>query len=169
MIFLILLAFALAAVGVIEFIAHQRRAYSIPIRVHVNGTRGKSSVTRLIAAGLRAGNISTMAKTTGTLPRIIDMEGLEVPIIRPGRANIIEQVKVFRYFAKRKPQAVVVECMAVNPEYQWICEHKFVHSTVSVITNCRLDHVLEMGPTTWLWPWPCASTTRCPAPRPLKA
>lgn len=147
MIFLILLALAVAAVGIIEYVAHQRRAYLIPIRIHVNGTRGKSSVTRLIAAGLRAGNIPTMAKTTGTLPRIIDMQGLEVPIIRPSRANIIEQVKVFRYFARRKPQAVIVECMAVNPEYQWICEHKFVHSTVSVITNCRLDHILEMGPT----------------------
>lgn len=147
MIFLIFLALALAAVGVLEYFAHQRRAWSIPIRIHVNGTRGKSSVTRLIAAGLRAGNIPTMAKTTGTLPRIIDMQGLEVPIIRPGRANIIEQVKVFRYFARRKPQAVVIECMAVNPEYQWICEHNFVHSTVSVITNSRLDHILEMGPT----------------------
>ena len=147
MIFLIIFALALATVGVLEYVAHQRRAWSIPIRIHVNGTRGKSSVTRLIAAGLRAGNIPTMAKTTGTLPRIIDMQGLEVPIIRPGRANIIEQVKVFRYFAKRKPQAVVIECMAVNPEYQWICEHSFVHSTVSVITNSRLDHILEMGPT----------------------
>jgi poly-gamma-glutamate synthase PgsB/CapB len=88
-----------------------------------------------------------MAKTTGTLPRIIDTEGLEVPIIRPSGANIIEQVKIFRYFFKRKPQAIVIECMAVNPEYQWICEHKFVHATVSVITNCRLDHILEMGPS----------------------
>jgi len=88
-----------------------------------------------------------MAKTTGTLPRIIDTEGLEIPIIRPAGANIIEQVKIFRYFSKRQPEATVVECMAVNPEYQWICEHEFVHATVGVITNARLDHILEMGPT----------------------
>jgi poly-gamma-glutamate synthase PgsB/CapB len=37
--------------------------------------------------------------------------------------------------------------MAVNPEYQWICEHKFVHATSGVITNARLDHILEMGPS----------------------
>ncbi|RPH92453.1 poly-gamma-glutamate synthase PgsB [candidate division KSB1 bacterium] len=147
MVFLILFALAVAVAAVAEYVAHQRRAVTIPNRIHVNGTRGKSSVTRLIAAGLRAGGIPTMAKTTGTLPRIIDMQGLEVPIIRPGRTNIIEQVKVFRYFARRNPRAIVIECMAVNPEYQWICEHKFVHSTVSVITNCRLDHILEMGPT----------------------
>ena len=75
------------------------------------------------------------------------MQGLEIPIIRPGRANIIEQVKVFKYFFKRRPRAIVIECMAVNPEYQWICEHKFVHATTGVITNSRLDHILEMGPT----------------------
>ncbi len=138
---------ALIILGAIEYLAHQRRALSIPIRIHVNGTRGKSSVTRLIAAGLRAGGITTMAKTTGTLPRIIDEHGLEVPIIRPAGANIIEQVKIFRYFAKRKPRAIVIECMAVNPEYQWICEHNFVHATVGVITNSRLDHILEMGPS----------------------
>src|SRR5512140_1906219 len=129
MIFLILFALALTTLAVIEFYAHQRRASSIPIRIHVNGTRGKSSVTRLIAAGLRAGGIPTMAKTTGTLPRIIDMQGLEVPIIRPGRTNIIEQLKVFRYFFNRHPKAIVIECMAVNPEYQWVCEHRIVHAT----------------------------------------
>ncbi len=147
MVYLTAVFLVLVLVSVAEYIAHQRRAYSIPIRIHVNGTRGKSSVTRLIAAGLRAGGIPTMAKTTGTLPRIIDFEGLEIPIVRPAGANIIEQVKIFRYFYKRRPQAVVVECMAVNPEYQWICEHKFVHATAGVITNCRLDHILEMGPT----------------------
>jgi poly-gamma-glutamate synthase PgsB/CapB len=86
-----------------------------------------------------------MAKTTGTLPRIIDFEGKEVPILRYERANIIEQVKIFRYFAKRKPEAVVVECMAVLPEYQWLCEHRLIRSHISVITNARLDHINEMG------------------------
>jgi len=145
--YLAVIAAVLAAIGTVEYFAHQRRARTIPVRIHVNGTRGKSSVTRLIAAGLRAGGIPTMAKTTGTLPRIIDFQGMEVPIIRLAGANIIEQIRVFRYFARRKPQAVVVECMAVNPEYQWICEHKFVHSTTGVVTNTRMDHVQEMGPT----------------------
>jgi poly-gamma-glutamate synthase PgsB/CapB len=147
MVFLFIAFFALLLFAVTEFFRHQRRAHNIPIRIHVNGTRGKSSVTRLIAAGLRNGGIRTIAKTTGTLPRIIDIDGLEIPIIRRAGANIIEQVKVFKYFTTRKPEAIVIECMAVNPEYQWICEHKFVHATVGVITNTRLDHILEMGPT----------------------
>jgi poly-gamma-glutamate synthase PgsB/CapB len=133
--------------AVIEFRMHKKRVFSIPVRIHVNGTRGKSSVTRLIAAGLRAGGIKTMAKTTGTLPRIIDEKGLEVEIVRRDRANILEQAKVFRYFARRQPQAIVIECMAVWPEFQWICERQFIHSTIGVITNARPDHIREMGPT----------------------
>ncbi len=147
MVYLLLTFLAVLTYAAVEFYNHQRLARNIPIRIHVNGTRGKSSVTRLIAAGLRNGGIRTVAKTTGTLPRIIDTDGLEIPIVRRGGANIIEQVKVFNFFGKRKPDAIVIECMAVNPEYQWICEHRFVHATVGVITNTRLDHILEMGPT----------------------
>ena len=40
----------------------------------MNGTRGKSSVTRLVAAGLREGGLKTFAKTTGTAPRVIDSD-----------------------------------------------------------------------------------------------
>ena len=58
--------------GLIENYYHQKSVNSIPLRIHVNGTRGKSSVTRLIAAGLREGKLKTFAKTTGTTPRIIN-------------------------------------------------------------------------------------------------
>jgi len=61
--------------GIIEFTRHQKRIYSIPIRIHVNGTRGKSSVTRLIGAALRAGGIKTITKVTGTYPRLILEDG----------------------------------------------------------------------------------------------
>ncbi|MDE4974006.1 poly-gamma-glutamate synthase PgsB, partial [Francisella tularensis subsp. holarctica] len=52
---------------IIENIVHNNSIKSIPIRIPVNGTRGKSSVARLIAAGVRAGGYRTVAKTTGTL------------------------------------------------------------------------------------------------------
>ena len=35
--------------------------------------------------------------------------------------------------------------MAVNPQYQWISEHKIVKSTIGVMTNVRRDHLDEMG------------------------
>jgi len=147
MLVILILTIALLIYGFWEYYAHQANLRSIPIRIHVNGTRGKSSVTRLVAAALRAGGYRTFAKVTGTLPRIIDDKGLEIPILRPHGANIIEQVKIIRYMRRRKPDAIVVECMAVLPEYQWICEHKLVKATIGVITNSRPDHLREMGPS----------------------
>ncbi|MDZ4121783.1 MAG: poly-gamma-glutamate synthase PgsB, partial [Candidatus Cloacimonadaceae bacterium] len=111
------------------------------------GTRGKSSVTRLIAAGLREGKIKTIAKITGTLPRVVLADGREAAIIRLMGANIIEQKYIFRYASGEKPDAIVIECMAVNPVFQWITERMFVRSTISVITNCRPDHLDLMGST----------------------
>src|SRR5687768_2797499 len=67
----------LAGLGALEGIQHKKHLSKLKIRVHVNGTRGKSSVTRLIAAGLREGGIVTCAKTTGTLARLIHPHGVE--------------------------------------------------------------------------------------------
>jgi poly-gamma-glutamate synthase PgsB/CapB len=133
--------------GVIEFALHQRRIYSIPIRIHVNGTRGKSSVTRLIGAALREGGIKTITKVTGTYPRLILENGCEVAIYRKASANIIEQLSIIKFASKRNAQAIVMECMAIQPQYQWITETKMLHSTIGVITNVRLDHIDVMGYT----------------------
>ncbi|SVA25802.1 uncharacterized protein METZ01_LOCUS78656 [marine metagenome] len=141
------LALVLIASGLLEFRYHQLVLSSIPIRIHVNGTRGKSSVTRLIAAGLRAGGKRTLAKTTGTAPRVIDSKGIDRIIHRLRRPSIGEQVRLLKYFSSEKPDVVVMECMAVQPQYQWISEHQMVKSHIGVITNARPDHLDEMGPT----------------------
>jgi len=140
-------AISLCIAGLLEFQFHQYSLNSIPLRIHVNGTRGKSSVTRLVAAGLRAGGVRTFAKTTGTAPRVIDADGKDRIIHRLRLPSIGEQVRLLRYFAGGKPDAVVMECMAVQPQYQWIAEHQMVKSHIGVITNVRPDHLEEMGPT----------------------
>ena len=141
------LAFALCIAGILEFQYHLRSLEAIPLRIHVNGTRGKSSVTRLVAAGLREGGLRTFAKTTGTAPRVIDADGKDRIIHRLRLPSIGEQVRLLNYFASEKPEAVVMECMAVQPQYQWIAEHQMVRSHIGVITNVRPDHLDEMGPT----------------------
>ena len=141
------LVFALCIAGILEYQFHLKSLALIPLRIHVNGTRGKSSVTRLVAAGLREGGLRTFAKTTGTAPRVIDSEGKDRIIHRLRLPSIGEQVRLLRYFSVQKPDAVVIECMAVQPQYQWIAEHKMVKSHIGVITNVRPDHLDEMGPT----------------------
>ena len=144
---LVLLA-SLTCVGFLaEAWLYRRRLNRIPIRVHVNGTRGKSSVARLIAAGLRGGGIRTCAKTTGTLARMIFPSGSEVPIFRAGRANVIEQKRVVRAAVASDAEALVIECMALQPLLQSTCELQLVRSTHGVITNARADHLDVMGPT----------------------
>ena len=63
-IILIALIGLLLVLGIIEFKVHTNNLSKIPIRIHVNGSRGKSSVVRLIAAGLRSGGLKTIGKTT---------------------------------------------------------------------------------------------------------
>jgi len=131
--------------GIIESVLHAQTISKIPIRVHVNGTRGKSSVVRLIAAGLRSGGIKTLAKTTGSSPRFIDEDGHDHVIQRFRPASIGEQIRMMYKFSKSSPEALVIECMAVQPQYQWVSEHKIVQSNYGVITNVRADHLEEMG------------------------
>ena len=143
---LLLLLLIVTALGIVEFALHRRALFKIPVRVHVNGTRGKSSVTRLIAAGLREAGIKTCAKTTGTLARMILPDGSELPIYRPAGANIIEQKRIVAAAAEFGAQALVIECMALQPELQAVCESKLIAATHAVITNARPDHLDVMGP-----------------------
>lgn len=133
--------------GAAEYAYHLKNLRSIPIRIHVNGTRGKSSVTRLIAAGLREGGIRTFAKTTGTLPRMIIHDGTEYPVYRQSKANIIEQVRIIAFAARNQASVLVIECMAIQPYLQSLCERKLIQATHGVITNVREDHLDVMGPT----------------------
>lgn len=144
---ILVLALGLLILGAVENYLHTKRLKSIPIRIHVNGTRGKSTTTRLIAAGLREAGLRVVAKTTGTAARLILEDGSEVPLRRRGRASIREQLGVVYGASRRGAEALVVECMALSPEYQWVLEHRMLRSTIGVITNARADHLDQMGPT----------------------
>jgi len=122
-----------------------RHRHALKHVVHVNGTRGKSAVTRLIAAGLSEGGIRTYCKTTGTLPMTIDPEGNEELIRRRGAANISEQMGILKKAADCNAEVLVIECMAVDPELQYTAQHKILNADIGVITNVRIDHVAEMG------------------------
>lgn len=143
----LVLLLLISSLGVWEMARHTRHRRRIPIRVHVNGSRGKSSVARLIAAGMKAGGMQVVGKTTGSAAAVINTDGSETPVVRKGSPNIKEQLGVFRRASRQNPQALVIECMAVRPDLQKVCEHTIVKATHGVITNVRPDHLEVMGPT----------------------
>ncbi|MEV5957605.1 poly-gamma-glutamate synthase PgsB [Streptomyces sp. NPDC051987] len=134
--------------GILEQQRHFASLEQIPTRVLVNGIRGKSSITRLCAGALRGGGLVTVAKTTGTAARFIHPDATEEPIYRKfGLSNIVEQIGIVRRAATYRPDALVIECMAVMPALQEINQEKLIRSTIGVLCNVREDHLEEMGPT----------------------
>jgi poly-gamma-glutamate synthase PgsB/CapB len=130
-----------------EYAQHVRNLRRIPVRIHVNGTRGKSSVTRLLTAALNSAGVRTFGKTTGTLPRMLFPDGREYPVYRPGgRANVLEQLRIVALARQYNADAMVIECMALQPKLQWLSEDKLVQATHGVVTNAREDHLDVMGP-----------------------
>ena len=146
LVFLLVLVFA--TYGFIEYSRHNRHLSRIPVRIHINGTRGKSSTTRLVGGGLKGGGKRVYIKTTGTSPRTINTFDYEEPIRRVGSANIIEQLEIIRNAANENSEFLVVECMALIPHLQYITQHQMIKAEIGIITNIREDHLDVMGPTT---------------------
>lgn len=137
--------------GYYEWRKHLANLESIPIRIHVNGSRGKTGTCRLIGAALRANGLKVVTKTTGKMPAVIDVWGKET-CLREAESdgfpegNVREQKDAAFLAAKQEAQALVLECMALSPEIQKVSEEKFVRATVGVITNVRHDHLDVIGP-----------------------
>ncbi|HUS90964.1 MAG TPA: poly-gamma-glutamate synthase PgsB [Phycisphaerae bacterium] len=144
----VLLALTVGLLGFLtaEYAWHVRCREAVGLRIHVNGTRGKSSVCRLIGAGLRAAGRRTLVKTTGSAARLIFEDGTEHRVARPGPPRVLEQLRMFRVAARRRAEAMVVECMALQPYLQYLSERQIVRAHVAVITNVRADHLDVMGP-----------------------
>ena len=147
--------FALSCTGALVSAAsalhfsHQfaRQRQQIQWRVHVNGIRGKSTVTRYVSAVFRASGYQTHGKTTGTAARVLLPNGMDYDFGRKGYANVNEQVNILKQFIQQGAEAVVMECMAVNPVYAEWLETKVMQAHIGIITNVRLDHTDYMGET----------------------
>ncbi len=125
----------------------KRQRDRISWRVHVNGIRGKSTVTRYVAAVFRASNYHTFGKTTGSAARILRPDGKDYDFGRKGYPNVNEQIEILKGFCRQRAEVVVMECMAVNPVYaQWL-EETVMRSHINIITNVRYDHPEYLGAT----------------------
>ncbi|MEB3248659.1 MAG: poly-gamma-glutamate synthase PgsB [Merismopediaceae bacterium] len=133
-----------------KLIFYQRFTFQrsqVDCRVHVNGIRGKSTVTRYVSAVFREAGYHTFGKTTGTAARILRPDGSDLDFKRKGYPNVNEQIQILNHFFRQKAEVIVMECMAVNPIYaQWL-EEKVMDSHINIITNIRYDHPEYLGET----------------------
>ncbi len=138
----------LIVLGILEKRKHLKQVNKIPMRINVNGIRGKSTITRMITAMLKYHGIKVVGKTTGSAARMLYWNADETPIDRkPEGANIKEQLGVISRAADMGAEALVCECMAVKPELQKVYQEQMIKAGIGVIVNVLPDHIDEMGPT----------------------
>lgn len=118
-------------------------ARDIPIRVLVTGSRGKSSLVRLLHAALSASGLQTFARITGVLPREIGPGGRERVIRRVSPIHISEM----GWWLAQVPgdaQALVMENSAVTPDLMAYAPD-LLRPTLVVWTTLRPDHTELWG------------------------
>ncbi len=129
----------------VERVRMERALRRVPRRIAVIGTRGKSGVTRLVAAGLRASGARVLAKTTGSKSVLIMPDGSEQDIARPGGASIREQVRLVTLAAEMGADTLVSEMMSIGAECLAAESRRILRPGTLALTNVRLDHLDEMG------------------------
>jgi len=147
---LFILLTASCLVAILTYLIYEQRQLkkchrAIPIRVCVTGTRGKSSITRMIIWLLQQEGLSTCGKITGTNARFLHSDGTEEPIVRKQPASILEQKRMLRRAAQEGAYAYVSEVMSVTPEYQNTETKRILSPTHLVIANVRADHLSVTG------------------------
>ena len=104
-------------------------------------------MTRYVAAIFRESGLKTFGKTTGSAARILKPDGKDYDFGRKGFANVNEQVGILSAFGSQGAEAVIMECMAVNPVYAEWLENKVMCSDIGILTNVRYDHADYLGNT----------------------
>lgn len=144
----IALSILLLCAGIAEEIRLKRVSDRVSLRILVNGTRGKSTVTRMLIAALNGCGIRTSGKTTGSAARFIFPDLSEEPVPRRhGIMMVAEHMMMFRKAVDHDSQAIVCECMAIREESQHVLGATLVRPSITVITNARPDHIDLMGST----------------------
>ncbi len=120
---------------------------AVPLRIAVTGSRGKTTVARLLAAVLREDGRKVLAKTTGSEARIIFPDGAETEVHRLGAPSVLEQRKLLARGARLGVDAVVAEVMSVHPEAHRVESRRILVPHLVLVTNFRVDHSAAQGDT----------------------
>jgi len=131
--------------------AIDRARASIPLCIGGWGTRGKSGTERIKAGLFHGLGYQVFSKTTGCEAMMIHSipEGpsSEIFVFRPyGKATIWEQRNLLQLGAALRADVFLWECMALNPKYVEVLQHKWMRDDLTTLTNAYPDHEDIQGP-----------------------
>lgn len=119
-----------------EKIAH------IPIRIIVEGTRGKSSAAMMLGEMLRSQGKNTLVKVTGENPLLI-YNGVIFPLYRKGNVALLDY-ELIPGILNFDLDAIVYENQALTP-YTMRYFHQALDPQYVIVPNIRTDHPENMG------------------------
>ena len=114
-----------------------------PRRVLVTGSRGKSTIVRLLHAALHDAGLNPYSRITGVVPRELGPRGTR-PILRSSGAHVEEM----RWWLRQLPKtadAIVLENSAITPEFQSLAGD-WLQPELTIMTNTLADHQEVWGP-----------------------
>ena len=114
----------------------------VPLRVVVEGTRGKSSTVMMTAEMLRGLGKKTLAKVTGENPVII-YGSLVMPLYRL-KDSVLLDYEIVPEVLDFDIDSLVFENQAITP-YTMRYFHKVLSPQHVLIPNIRLDHLESLG------------------------
>jgi poly-gamma-glutamate synthase PgsB/CapB len=117
---------------------------NVSLKVLVTGSRGKSSIVRLVHTALKSAGLQSYARITGVIPRELTPSGVNT-ISRSAGAHVEEM----RWWLKQLPasaQAIVMENSAISPDFQILAE-RWLQPDITVLSNILADHQESWGPS----------------------
>ncbi len=113
-------------------------------RVLVTGSRGKSSIVRMLHAAFEAAGLAAYSRITGVAPRTLVRSEIR-PISRSAGAHVGEM----RWWLRQLPadaRAIVLENSAISPDLQALAG-RWLQPHITVLSNTLPDHQEAWGPT----------------------
>lgn len=144
---LLLASLALLAALAVERVRLDRSRTKVPLRIAITGTRGKTTVARLLASVLREEGRTVLAKTTGSEPCLVLPDGSVESIRRRGPASVLEQKALLHRAARLGADVVVAEVMSIHAENHSVEGRRILLPHLVLATNFLVDHMDAQGAT----------------------
>ena len=137
-----------------------RKLQSAKIRIAVTGSRGKSTVVRMLHRALVSCGLECRTRLTGVVPRELSNIGSHI-IARHAGAHV-EELKWWLSQLPQSTEAVVSENSAVSPHLQHVCP-MYLMPHVTILTNALTMKNFggaAKSPYLTLFPRHCRKTAR---------